>query len=423
MTLAPYDLPELLSVPAERELPDAVGDLLIRDFFAYGFDAGGTPEALADALSAHLRRFSCVFLFLRIKGTGKSYDPSFAPEHDTVRERLDPAISMLCRVLRQTHRCIPCCVDGYLALLLELDEETAAQPDDMRYPALERLLEQARSEVSAALSLELQITCSGIERGLDNLASAFLTALFSVDYVFDIYPRHDVISFYTPMQHVPDTSTLAPKPEWEKLYFDAILDYNFSKAERLLFNLVERELSNPNSALSIRNRLHARMACTLSMLGVPVNPSLSECVRIHQIVTDITACKTILKMNAHIEEFFERLTAYYRTATLSMDQKLDMIIDYIAAHYADPALSVGSLSETFHISLGYLSRAFRQKTGVKLIDYIHLTRLRKAREQILRTDAPLHEIAESVGYAGEWSLQRAFRRYENITPGSLRNGR
>lgn len=413
---------DFLTVDAERELPGAVSALLIRDFFDH-CDPDATAAAQAAALNALLSGFSCVFLFVRFKDSALEFDPSLATAHDEVRAMLDEAIVQLYHALRDDHRCIPCRVDGFMALLLELEPEMAGQPDNVRYPQLEQLLELARCRAGDKVGRPLQITCSDIERGLDGLASAFLTALFSVDYVFDIYPDRDVVSFYTPMQHVPDTSMLASKPEWEKLYFDAILEHNFSKAERLLFNLVSRELSCPNSALSIRNRLHARMACTLSMLGVPVNHSLSECAQIHQIVADISACKTIVKVNACIEEFFERLTAYFRSASLSIDQKLDRIVAYIQENYFDPALSVGQLSELYHISLSYLSRAFQEKTGVKLIDFIHLTRLKQARALIVASDAPLHEIAQRVGYNGEWSLQRAFRRYEAITPGSLRSGR
>ncbi len=409
-----------LVLASENDLPPVIARLLMQQFFRGEFDPANTPAQSADLLMERLSQLSCVFLFLRFRDTVGNYDPQLMLGESALWEQLDLAYQQALDSLQLHHRGLLCCIDGFKAILLFLDDELAALPLERQYKALEADLSAQQKLLSDELGRTIQIICSKIEHGLDNLASAFLGALFSIDYIPQIYPGKDVISFYTTMEQVPDTSMLAPKPEWEKLYFNAIFDYNFNEAESLLFSLIARELSSPNSALSIRNRLHNRLSCTLSILGFPVNDSLSDCVRIHQIADKIVSSKTILKMNTYIKEFFSGLSAYYQAAPVPTEQKLEMIMDYIANNYQNPELSANRLSELFHISLGHLSRAFKQKTGIKLIDYIHLTRVRQARTLILETDSNLHDIALAVGYAGEWSLNRAFKRYESVTPGSLR---
>ncbi len=408
-----------LTLPSERALPDAVADALIHDFFENGFDAAAQPEKNADALSGRFQQFSYAFVFVRLKDD--SGVPQAVRSDSALRRRLDDATERILELTAPVYSCFSCRVDGFRALLLVLREAFTALPSEAQYAQLEAFFLQQQQSVSDALGYGIQIVCSRIEQRLASLPEAFLMTLFTVDYAFAIYPQKDVVSFYTATQQIPDTSPLGLKPEWERQYFDAVFDHNFNKAKGLLFSLMQSELSNPATALSIRNRLHSRLDCTLSILGIPVNESLPVPVRLHQIAEEMISSKTVLEMNDCIEQFFDGLSAYFRTVPVSMDQKLDMILQYINANYADCTLSAGKLSGMLHISQSYLSRMFKHKTGIKLIDYIHLTRIRQARALIQQTDDSLAEIAQTVGYAGEWSLGRAFKRYENITPGSLRS--
>ena len=140
---------------------------------------------------------------------------------------------------------------------------------------------------------------------------------------------------------------------------------------------------------------------------------------IRELVEGANSCKSMAELRRLIEVFFTTLESYYEKNSNTGDQKIKLVTQYISENYADQDLSVNSICEVFHVSPEHLSRSFRKKTGVKLIDYIHLTRLSRAKE-LMQDQIGLSEISMRVGYYGEWSLARAFKRFEGMTPSEYR---
>ena len=69
----------------------------------------------------------------------------------------------------------------------------------------------------------------------------------------------------------------------------------------------------------------------------------------------------------------------------------------------------------------YLSRTFKSYIGMKLIDYIHRTKLTAAKALLESTDYTVEKIAAAVGYQNVLTFNRAFKRYEAMTPGVYRS--
>lgn len=93
---------------------------------------------------------------------------------------------------------------------------------------------------------------------------------------------------------------------------------------------------------------------------------------------------------------------------------------FIEKRYNDPNLSLNMLSGHFQINDSYLSRTFKEETGVKLIDYIVRKRVEEAKQLLRETHMPVQEIAEKVGYLHTTSFIRAFKKQAGATPGDFR---
>lgn len=100
----------------------------------------------------------------------------------------------------------------------------------------------------------------------------------------------------------------------------------------------------------------------------------------------------------------------------SSNQKILHIAEYIQEHYADPNLSASSVAEEFHISIPWLSTAFKREMQEGFLDYVHKCRIAKVKELIVSTDLSLKEISEKVGYNNYLTMSRAFKRYVGVTP-------
>ncbi len=91
------------------------------------------------------------------------------------------------------------------------------------------------------------------------------------------------------------------------------------------------------------------------------------------------------------------------------------LIRYMQEHYAEP-LTRESLAHIFHYSAPYLSKHFRQETGVSIIDYLIRIRMKRAGALLRKTDLSLQEVAASVGYADVSYFIRMFKKHTGITP-------
>lgn len=100
----------------------------------------------------------------------------------------------------------------------------------------------------------------------------------------------------------------------------------------------------------------------------------------------------------------------------SMVQK--HIMDHI--HLPDE-VSLVRLAELVYFNPSYLSRLFKQVTGINLSDYISEYRIKKAKQLLENPDARIHEVAEAVGYGSATNFARFFKKLTNMTPQEYRD--
>ncbi|GBF76706.1 AraC family transcriptional regulator [Paenibacillus sp. 598K] len=93
---------------------------------------------------------------------------------------------------------------------------------------------------------------------------------------------------------------------------------------------------------------------------------------------------------------------------------------YIAQHYGDDALSLNGISDVFGMHPTSFSRAFKQATGEKFVDYVTRIRIEQAKRALTASDTSIQEIGQSVGYVHAVSFNRAFKKAVGLTPGDYR---
>ncbi|SFD82042.1 AraC-like ligand binding domain-containing protein [Paenibacillus catalpae] len=96
------------------------------------------------------------------------------------------------------------------------------------------------------------------------------------------------------------------------------------------------------------------------------------------------------------------------------------IASYIAGHFREP-LTLDSLSRQFHLSSSYLSRTFKKYTGFGLTEYIGITRVKEAQQQLKETDERITEIAAEVGFESLSQFERVFKTHVRLSPRDYRS--
>ncbi len=91
---------------------------------------------------------------------------------------------------------------------------------------------------------------------------------------------------------------------------------------------------------------------------------------------------------------------------------------YIQQHYTDNNLTVSLVAERLGISSSYLSREFKENTGVNILEYIQRMRVEAAKPLLLGES--VKSVAEKVGFGDAQGLMRAFKKYEGVSPSEYR---
>lgn len=93
------------------------------------------------------------------------------------------------------------------------------------------------------------------------------------------------------------------------------------------------------------------------------------------------------------------------------DQKIQNIIEYVEDNFQNPALNVTAIGEYFDMSPFYISKLFKEKMGMTLVDYINKCRISRARELMETTNYSVKHIAEQVGFNHARTFYRILKKH------------
>jgi len=102
------------------------------------------------------------------------------------------------------------------------------------------------------------------------------------------------------------------------------------------------------------------------------------------------------------------------------DKKFEEILEWIRINVATD-ISVSRISDRFSYNPDYLSRIFKQKTGMNLQEYIHNIKVLKAKAMLINSNDTIKGIAYNLGFNDEKYFMKLFKEHENLTPTQFRN--
>lgn len=144
----------------------------------------------------------------------------------------------------------------------------------------------------------------------------------------------------------------------------------------------------------------------------------------HSVIQHIAALasfdtldETEQKLNGLAEQICAQVERNTETEQHSL---MDDIVAYVDQQYADYTLSLEHIALKYSISTSYLSRSFKEKTGLNFSQYISRCRMEEVIRLLLSTDAPLKDIIERVGYLDTPNFIRKFKKETGFTPGQYR---
>ncbi|WP_249870709.1 helix-turn-helix domain-containing protein [Oceanobacillus saliphilus] len=97
------------------------------------------------------------------------------------------------------------------------------------------------------------------------------------------------------------------------------------------------------------------------------------------------------------------------------DQRLTQIIDYMEKNYNQP-ITLDTIAQRFYLSSGYLSRYFKNKTGIGFNRFLMKIRLEHSMKDLLYTSESISHIAMNNGFPNTKSFVSFFKEIYKRTP-------
>ncbi len=131
-----------------------------------------------------------------------------------------------------------------------------------------------------------------------------------------------------------------------------------------------------------------------------------------------------LSFHRHLTDLFTECNEIFvsptsRQATVK-DETLSLIKEYIDNNYYQ-AITLKDLESQFFINRFRLCKDFSEKYYISPIQYMHTTRINKAKELLHQTSLKVHEISYQVGYESSTQFINHFKKNTGHTPQDYRN--
>ena len=119
------------------------------------------------------------------------------------------------------------------------------------------------------------------------------------------------------------------------------------------------------------------------------------------------------------------LTKAVHNHKLSLDKyspPIQRVMEYINLHLG-AHISNDDLAANASMSISQLSKVFKKETGGTMTEYIALMRCKKAAGLLKKTDLPVQEISNYVGYSDNNYFVKVFKKIYDLTPSEYRKTR
>ena len=188
---------------------------------------------------------------------------------------------------------------------------------------------------------------------------------------------------------------------------NALLQGDAAEWEAALFSASRLNNSDP----SVMPRLLSMLVATLNALGLPP---------IEDIPKLLSPAQDYAKLRSIGADICHQRSQASKQAIVGV---IDRIHEIIKKNLGKHSLSVASIAIQTHYNPSYLSRLYKQQTGVNITETINDMRISRACSLLKDQDLKINNISQKVGFSSPSYFTFFFRKKMGMTPKEYRNGK
>ena len=212
----------------------------------------------------------------------------------------------------------------------------------------------------------------------------------------------------------------------------ASMHYPFKKEQEFLQAIAQHDLENTHLLLKeLLAYLFAQSGAnlawikdrTLELLTLVSRTAIEQGAEEEQTLLWLENSKKMLSLQINFsalsDSLFDTITSFLDGLFLYPYAKhtnlIHKCIQYISQNYTE-CLTLEETAKALAHSPDYLSRIFKQETGVTFNHYVNNFRIEKAKKLIRNTNLRLTDISQMVGYVDQSYFTKVFRRITRMSP-------
>lgn len=128
----------------------------------------------------------------------------------------------------------------------------------------------------------------------------------------------------------------------------------------------------------------------------------------------------IRELQEYYEQFFKNIAALLKNDSIyALDDVIERVKVYMEHNYQKD-LTQDFIASLFYLNRSYLSTLFRQRTGMKFVDYLNDVRIEKSKDILVNTNRKMYQVSRAVGYDNPKYFFRIFKKKVGLTPEQYR---
>ncbi len=140
----------------------------------------------------------------------------------------------------------------------------------------------------------------------------------------------------------------------------------------------------------------------------------------HELKSEIPDFKFLKTLITPLSAMLSILVEKERKANGHKEEAYGKILSIIHSGYSQK-IKIADIAEKCHYSISFVSRLFKENSGISLNKYLLNLRMQKAKELILQSNMRIEDIAGAVGFSDTNYFISTFSKYYKKPPKRYRN--
>lgn len=187
-----------------------------------------------------------------------------------------------------------------------------------------------------------------------------------------------------------------------------------NEIKALLFNVKDRCIKNNYSKEDIKkwiSSLIGDLTVYLENEGIMINISINK----------IVSLKSYDEINREVIKFVKQASnEIVQIKNTTTRHIVRLSIAYIRENYHQKNISLAIIAENMKVSYTYLSKVFKQDTGMSFIRYLNTYRINQAEKLLKNSQLKIYEISEKVGIEPS-HFNSVFKKITGLNPSKYRS--